>query len=84
MMKMLDIQAWVDLVYASSVCKSICDNSDSNVSNALDGPSPPGCSNYLSETLVVVKNDTPGVNNGWILWFLIGREKDVVLFDWIW
>ena len=31
MMKMLDIQAWVDLVYAPSVCKSICDNSDSNM-----------------------------------------------------
>ena len=34
MMKMLDIQPWVDLVYVSSVCKSICDNSDSSVSNA--------------------------------------------------
>ena len=34
MMKMQDIQARVDLVYAPSVCKSICDNSDSNVSNA--------------------------------------------------
>ena len=34
LMKMLDIQPWVDLVYVSSVCKSICDNSDSNVSNA--------------------------------------------------
>ena len=33
MMKMLDIQAWMDLVYAPSVCKSICDNSGSNVSN---------------------------------------------------
>ena len=34
MMEMLDIQAWADLVYASSVYKNICDNSDSNVSNA--------------------------------------------------
>jgi len=33
MMKMQDIQPWVDLVYASSVYKSICDNSHSNVSN---------------------------------------------------
>ena len=32
LMKMLDIQSWVDLVYVSSVYKSICDNSDSNVS----------------------------------------------------
>ena len=32
-MKMLDIQAWVDLVYVSSVCESICDNSDSNMTN---------------------------------------------------
>ena len=29
---MLDIQARVDLVYASSVCKSICDNSDFKMS----------------------------------------------------
>ena len=34
LMKMLDIQPWVDLVYVSSVFKSICDKSDSNVSNA--------------------------------------------------
>ena len=33
MMKILDIQAWMDLVYAPSVCKSICDKSDSNMSN---------------------------------------------------
>ena len=29
--KMLDIQIWVGVVYVSSVCKSICDNSDSKV-----------------------------------------------------
>ena len=28
--KMLDIQVWVNLVYVSSVYKSICDTSDSN------------------------------------------------------
>jgi len=33
MSKMLDIQAWVGLVCVSSVCKSICDNSDSNMVN---------------------------------------------------
>ena len=32
-MKILDIQAWVDLVYKSIVCKNNCDNSDSNVVN---------------------------------------------------
>ena len=31
MSKMQDIQAWVDLVYVSGVCKSICENSESNM-----------------------------------------------------
>ena len=33
MIQMLDIQAWVDLVYLSTVYQSICANSDSNTAN---------------------------------------------------
>ena len=94
MMKMLDIQAWVDLVYVSSVCKSICDNSDSNMStfttfytpNPSLRRSPTTTTDWLYflakllETLLSPRGENVVISDCSLKWLLIGCW----LFSLIW